>query len=85
MFLEYVIDHDGEAGINFNSFFRYMSKDTLTELNEDFSALAKKYQKLAQRDEAVLPRDKLLPVKWTTLAARFEIFGKWPVAELEKS
>lgn len=81
LFLDYVIDHDGEKGVNFRSSFRHMSADTLQDLDEDLAELSVKYQKLSQRDEAVLPRSKLLPVKWIVASAKFDIFGKWKIAE----
>jgi len=82
-FLDYTIDKDGQPGIDFNSSFRHMSMDTLNAFKGDLKELAAKYQKLSQRDEAVLPRNKLVPVKWVFASAIFEIFGKWTIEELE--
>lgn len=82
VFLEHVIDNDGESGFDFRSSFRHMSRDTLLQLNEELAEITVKYQKLAQRDEAVLPRNKLLPVKWCFASAPYEIFGKWQINEL---
>lgn len=76
-FLDYVVNHDAEEGVSFNSSFRYMTKVTLAELNDELMAVTKKYRKLAYQNEMVLPRKKLVPVKWTTLVAPFEICGQW--------
>lgn len=84
LFLEHVVDNEAEPGVSFRSAYRFISKETLVELGNDFEELNNKYQKLAQRDEAVLPRDKLIGVKWVTLASPFEIFGKWSIPELKE-
>mgnify|MGYP000612984742 CR=1 FL=1 len=82
-FLEYVVDHDGEEFTHFSSSFRYMSPQTFHELTEDLTVIAKKYRKLAYQNEMILPRDKLIPVKWSTLISEYSICGKWPLVELE--
>ena len=83
-FLEHTLDHDGEAFTHFNSSFRYMSPQTFHELNEDLAVLSKKYRKLAYQNEMILPKDKLIPVKWSTLVSEYAICGKWPLVELEE-
>lgn len=83
-FLNHTIDHDGDEFSHFNSSFRYMSPQTFHELNDDLSILSKKYRKLADQNEMILPRDKLIPVKWSTLISKYSICGKWPLIELEK-
>lgn len=81
-FLNHVVKHDGKKGTQFNSSFRYMSEHTLLALNEDLSNLAKQYRKQAYQDETFLPKDKLLPVKWTTLVSPFHICGEWELPDL---
>ena len=83
-FLEHTLDHDGEAFTHFNSSFRYMSPQTFHELNEDLAVLSKKYRKLAYQNEMILPKDKLIPVKWSTQVSEYAICGKWPLVELEE-
>lgn len=83
-FLDHAVNHDGEEFTHFSSSFRYMSPQTFHELNEDLSVISKKYRKLAYQNEMILPRDKLIPVKWSTLVSEYPICGKWPLVELEK-
>ena len=81
-FIEYVINNDGHKNVDFRGSFQHMSQETLTDLNKELTALSDKYQKLAQRDEAILPRKKLLPVKWCFSTGPFDVFGKWEINEL---
>jgi len=83
-FLEHTVDNDGEGLSHFSSSFRFMSPQTFHELNEDLAVISKKYRKLAYQNEMILPRDKLIPVKWSTLVSEYSICGKWPLVELEQ-
>ena len=83
-FLQYVIDNDGKDRISFQATFRYMSEQTLSSLNQDMAALSNTYKKLAHQDEAILSRDKLIPVKWCQLVAPFNIFTEWEIDELTR-
>ncbi|OUR69864.1 hypothetical protein A9Q77_08120 [Marinomonas sp. 42_23_T18] len=82
-FLNYVVKHDGEMGTQFSSSFRYMSEHTLQALNDDLANLSRQYRKQSYQDETFLTKDKLLPVKWTTLVSPFHICGQWPLPELD--
>lgn len=79
LFLDYALDHHNDEQSLFISSFRQMSADTLNALSEDLDALMKKYRKAAYQDEAILPRHKLVPVKWSMIAAPFDICGIWPI------
>jgi DNA-binding Xre family transcriptional regulator len=81
-FLNYVVKHDGEKGTQFSSAFRYMSEHTLQAMNEDFANLSRQYRKQSYQDETFLAKDKLLPVKWTTLVSPYQICGEWSLPEL---
>lgn len=81
-FLEYVIDHDGDNGVAFNSSLRYMAPNTLTALSRDLINLSDKYRKLSHKDEMILPKDKMLSVKWTTLVGPYNLLEKWEIPEL---
>ncbi|WP_438465697.1 helix-turn-helix domain-containing protein [Marinomonas sp. PE14-40] len=83
-FLNYVVQHDGEKGTQFSSAFRFMSEHTLMALNQDLANLSRQYRKQAYQDESFLPKDKLIPVKWTTLVSPFNICGEWELPELER-
>ncbi|MGH1462603.1 MAG: helix-turn-helix domain-containing protein [Neptuniibacter sp.] len=78
-FLDYVFDHHDDTNAWFSSSFRFMSADTLNAMQSDMEELMRRYQKAAYQDEAILPKDRLLPVKWSTIAAPFEICGQWPI------
>ena len=80
-FLTYVIKNDGNGRCDFNSAFRYMSPTTFDALQQDLLALSQKYRKLAEQNEQILPRDQLIPVKWTTLLSEYPICGEWPLVE----
>ncbi len=84
LFLEYVIDRSKQPGVCFSGFYRYMTPETLGELQNDLVEIANKYKRLANRDEAVLPREKLTPVKCISLAAPFDVLGKWDIGQLER-
>lgn len=83
-FLNYVVQHDGEKGTQFSSAFRFMSEHTLQALNQDLSNLSREYRKQSYQDETFLPKEKLIPVKWTTLVSPFNICGEWELPELER-
>ena len=81
-FLDFVVQHDGKKGTQFMSSFRYMSEHTLMSLNQSLAELSKQYRKQSYQDESFLTKDKLIPVKWTTLVSPFEICGQWALPEL---
>ncbi|MGX9419383.1 helix-turn-helix domain-containing protein [Vibrio sp. WJH972] len=78
-FLDHAINNHSDPKTWFSSSFRFMSPDTLSALNSDMEALMQRYRKAAYQDEAILPKDRLLPVKWSTIAAPFNICGEWPL------
>lgn len=78
-FLNHVFDHNDDIHTWFSSSFRFMSPDTLSALHSDLKEIMKRYRKAAYQDENILPREKLLPIKWSTMAASFDICGKWPL------
>jgi len=75
-FLDYVVSHFEMENHLFASNFRFMSKGTLDDLQQDLSDLTKKYRQRSYQDEALLPREKLLGVKWLTLTAPYDLFGR---------
>jgi len=75
-FLDYVITHFDTEHHMFASNFRFMSEGTLEQFQQDLSELTKKYQQRSYQDEALLPRDKLIGVKWLTVAAPYNLFGR---------
>lgn len=78
-FIDFVFDHTDDERTMFCSSFRFMTPETLSALQHDMEALMKQYRKAAYQDEAIMPREKLIPVKWTTIASEYEICGKWPL------
>lgn len=78
-FLNEVIDRDGKGNYHFNSSYRFMSAQNYREMNEDLDAVSQKYRKLAYQNALVLPKEQLIPVKWSTVTAEYSIFGKWPI------
>jgi len=80
-FLAKVLDKDGQKRHHFNSSFRYMTSQTFYDLQEELDTISTKYRKIAYQNEMVFSKDKLIPVKWTTILAEYEIFGKWPISE----
>lgn len=83
-FLRFVADNDGKGNSQFSSAFRFMSQQTLTEFHEELTVLSRKYRKLAYQDEMILSKEKLKPVKWTTLLSEYNICGKWALDELKE-
>ena len=83
-FLTHVVDNHGKGQVRFRSAYRFMSKDTLLELNAEPDSLFEKYVKLSNRDEAVLARDNLVAVKWAAQVAPMEVFGRWPIEHLDQ-
>ncbi len=83
-FLDHVLNHHDKANTWFSSSFRFMSPDTLHAMQEDMKELMQRYRKAAYQDEAILPKDRLLPVKWSTIAAPFDICGEWPLERTPK-
>ncbi len=75
-FLDYVISHHDVEHHVFTSTFRYMSQSTLEKMAQDMAELTKTYRQRSYHDEALLPRDKLVGVKWLTVAAPYELFGR---------
>ena len=84
LFLNHVINNDGANGTSFNSSFRYMSQETLDLLNDELTAINRKFRKIAFQNELILSRESLIAVKWSTLVSPYEICGNWPLEELEK-
>ena len=78
-FLNYVFDHHNQDATWFSSSFRFMSPDTLNALQKEMGELMQRYRKAAYQDQAILPRKKLMAVKWSTIAAPFEVCGEWPL------
>jgi len=74
-FLDYVVSHHEAEHHLFASTFRYMSQSTLEQMEQDLSELTKKFRQRGYQDEALLPREKLVGVKWVTLAAPYDLFG----------
>lgn len=79
VFLDHALDHHNDASTWFSSSFRFMSPDTLNAMHSDMEDLMQRYRKAAYQDEAILPKERLLPVKWSTIAAPFNICGEWPL------
>ena len=80
-FFDYVVENDGSEDTSFNSSFRFMSKNTLNQLAQELDELHDKYRKIAHQNEMILPKEDLVPVKWTTLVSPYAICGKWPLSE----
>lgn len=78
-FLNQVFKHHDEEHTWFSSSFRFMSVDTLNAMQNDMEELMRRYRKAAYQDEAILPKNKLIPVKWSTIASEFDICGTWPL------
>ena len=78
-FLDHALNHHNDATTWFSSSFRFMSPDTLNAMHADMEELMRQYRKAAYQDEAILPKERLLPVKWSTIAAPFDICGEWPL------
>ncbi len=85
LFLDHAIEHDGKNNTAFNSSFRYMTESSLKSLNQELIDIHNKYRKLAYQSEMILPKDKMIPVKFSTLAGPFEILGRWPLDEHEEA
>lgn len=83
-FLDSVIDQDGRGHNHFNSSYRFMTRRNFRDLSDDLEAVSNKYRKLAYQNALILSREQLIPVKWSTLAAEYPIFGKWPIGGLDK-
>ena len=81
LFLGIVMDESTRATTNFDSTFRYMKEESLRELIQELIGVSEKYRKISHQDEAVLPREKLLPVKWVTMVSEYDICGRWPLEE----
>lgn len=78
-FIDYVFDHTEEERTTFASSFRFMTPETFDALQHDINELMKQYRKAAYQDEAIMPHDKLIPVKWSVIASEYNICGKWPL------
>ena len=78
-FLDHALNHHNDATTWFSSSFRFMSPDTLNAMHSDMEELMRRYRKASYQDEAILPRERLLPVKWSSIAAPFNICGEWPL------
>tara|TARA_R110000744_G_scaffold337912_1_gene443067 strand:+ start:259 stop:1074 length:816 start_codon:yes stop_codon:yes gene_type:complete len=81
IFLRYVLDRDNESKSAFESSFRYMTLENMGEMMREYESVTQKYRKVAHQDEAVLPREQLFPVKWSTLISQYNICGIWPLKE----
>jgi len=77
LFFDHTIENDGAKGTEFSSSFRYLAPETLDSLNSELSDLNKKYRDIGHKSEKFLPKNRLIPVKWTTMASPFAICGKW--------
>lgn len=80
-FLDHILKHHDAENTWFSSSFRFMSPDTLKALNDDMNELMQRYRKAAYQDEAILPQERLVPVKWSTMAGPFKICGEWPLEQ----
>jgi len=81
LFLRYVLDRSNGQTSAFDSSFRFMTTESMQEMMREYEAVTLKYRKIAHQDEAVLPREQLIPVKWSTLISEFHICGIWPLEE----
>lgn len=82
-FMNYVMQNDGKGLNEFNSSFRFMSRQSAQDLKLEMADLMRRYRKLAFQSEQVLPKEKLVPVKWSTMVGEYSICGQWPLIELE--
>ena len=81
IFLNYVLDRDDQSTSSFESSFRYMTPENMNEMMRDYDLVTQKYRKISYQDEAVMPREKLIPVKWSTVISHFNICGIWPLEQ----
>jgi len=81
IFLNYVLDRDNNSNSAFDSSFRYMTLENMREMMREYESVTHKYRKIAHQDEAVLFREQLYPVKWSTLISQYNICGIWPLTE----
>lgn len=81
IFLRHVLDNNKNSESAFDSSFRYMTVENMQEMMRDYETVTQKYRKIAHQDEAVMPREQLIPVKWSTLIAHFCVCGVWPLKE----
>ncbi|MFT7559835.1 MAG: DNA-binding Xre family transcriptional regulator [Flavobacteriales bacterium] len=85
LFLNHVMDNDGRDNASFNGAYRKMSLDTLKALNSELNQVSEKYRKMAYQNELILPQESLIPVKWTTMTAHFDVCGIWKLEEHPES
>ena len=71
-FIHYVTDNDGKNNAHVESLFRFMSEDTLKDMQNEMRELNKKYRKIAQRENLVLGKEKLLPITWAVASAPYQ-------------
>ena len=83
LFFDYVFDQKDDEKTAMYGAYRFMDAQTLSDLKEDTVALLKKYRKRAQQNEMILPRERLIPVKFVSLIGEFPVCGIWPLEELE--
>jgi DNA-binding Xre family transcriptional regulator len=80
-FLTHMLDGNNNRASGFDSSFRYMTHENMHEMVRELEGITQKYRKIAHQDEAVMSREQLIPVKWTTMVSHYEVCGIWPLAE----
>lgn len=78
-FVAWVMDCGSGPERYFSGSVRYMSEATTERFIRDMDELIKSYRASALRDEALLPRERLTPMKWAIAVAPFDISQQLPV------
>lgn len=81
LFLNYVLDKEHSSLSDFNSSYRYMTRENKQEMVRELDGVSEKYRKIAHQDQSLIPREQLIPVKWATLVAQYDVCGIWPLKE----
>lgn len=81
IFMRYVLDKEHSMLSDFNSSYRYMTRENKQQMVRELDAVTEKYRKISHQDQAVIPREQLIPVKWSTLVAHYDVCGIWPLKE----
>jgi len=83
LFFDHVFDQPDDEDAAVYGVYRFMDTQTYSDLQEELEALVKKYRKRAQQNEMVLPRERLIPVKFVSMIGEYAVCGAWPLPELD--
>lgn len=83
IFFDEVLERDDHPEVSFDSSYRFMTRKSLHELMNELNQLHRKFRDQAKYNQVLFPREELVPVKWTTLVAEFDVCGRWPLPEPE--